>query len=83
VGKIWRSKDFWFLTGDSLHVVGAVELSSDPNFKALYLGDDPKEIARMTPAEQAAAAIESEPRLCRSWGLLVGDAWPSRIKALL
>ena len=44
------------LTGDSLHVVGAVELSSDPNFKALYLGDDPKEIARMTPAEQAAAA---------------------------
>ena len=44
------------MTGDSLHVVGSVELSSDPNFKAVYLGDDPREIARMTPAEQAAAA---------------------------
>jgi hypothetical protein len=44
------------MTGDSLHVVSAVELSSDPDFKAVYLGDDPREIARMTPAEQAAAA---------------------------
>jgi hypothetical protein len=44
------------MTGDSLHIVGSVELSNDPNFKAVYLGDDPREIARMTPAEQAAAA---------------------------
>jgi hypothetical protein len=43
------------LTGDSLHIVSSVELSSDPNFKAVYLGDDPREIARMSPSEQKAA----------------------------
>jgi hypothetical protein len=43
------------LTGDSLHVVSSVELSSDPEFKAVYLGDDPREIARMSQAEQKAA----------------------------
>ncbi|MGA0846448.1 MAG: hypothetical protein ACO3RV_07900, partial [Luteolibacter sp.] len=43
------------LTGDSLHIVSSVELSSDPNFKAVYLGDDPREIARMSPSEQRAA----------------------------
>jgi len=50
------------LTGDSLHIVSSVELSKDPNFKAVYLGDDPKEIARMSPQEQQAAQqLKSNP----------------------
>jgi len=50
------------LTGDSLHIVSSVELSSDPNFKAVYLGDDPREIARMSPSEQKAAQqLKSNP----------------------
>ena len=43
------------LNGDSLHIVSSVELSSDPDFKAVYLGDDPREIARMSPQEKQAA----------------------------
>jgi hypothetical protein len=43
------------LNGDSLHIVSSVELSSDPDFKAVYLGNDPREIARMSPSEQKAA----------------------------
>jgi hypothetical protein len=50
------------LTGDSLHIVSSVELSKDPNFKAVYLGDDPREIARMSPQEQQAAQqLKSNP----------------------
>jgi hypothetical protein len=52
------------LTGDSLHIVSSVELSSDPNFKAVYLGDDPREIARMSPSEQKAALqLKANPNL--------------------
>jgi len=50
------------MTGDSMHIVSSVELSSDPNFKAVYLGEDPKEIARMTPSEKLAAdKLKSNP----------------------
>ena len=50
------------LNGDSLHIVSSVELSSDPDFKAVYLGDDPREIARMSPREQQAAQqLKSNP----------------------
>ena len=50
------------LNGDSLHIVSSVELSSDPDFKAVYLGDDPREIARMSPQEQQAAQqLKSNP----------------------
>jgi len=50
------------MTGDSMHIVSSVELSSDPNFKAVYLGEDPTEIARMTPSEKLAAdKLKSNP----------------------
>jgi hypothetical protein len=64
-----------FRNGRIHHIVGSVELSTNPELGAVYLGDDPEQAKFMTPLEAAAAEkIKSDPNFvvheAYAWGML-------------
>jgi len=64
-----------FKGGRIHHIVSSVELSTNPELGAVYLGDDPEQAKFMTPLEAAAAAqIKADPNFvvheAYAWGML-------------
>ncbi len=64
-----------FRNGRINHIVSSVELSTNPDLGAVYLGDDPEQAKFMTPLEAAAAAkIKADPNFvvheAYAWGML-------------
>jgi hypothetical protein len=64
-----------FKGGRIHHIVSSVELSTNPELGAVYLGEDPEQAKFMTPLEAAAAAkIKADPNFvvheAYAWGML-------------
>jgi hypothetical protein len=64
-----------FKGGRIHHILSSVELSTNPELGAVYLGEDPEQAKFMTPLEKAAAAkIKADPNFvvheAYAWGML-------------
>jgi hypothetical protein len=64
-----------FKGGRIHHIVSSVELSTNPELGAVYLGEDPEQAKFMSPLEKAAAAkIKADPNFvvheAYAWGML-------------